>query len=231
MRSVSRDAGAEPHAESHSLSRLAYERIRSALAAGQLLPNEVIRESDLAREYGISRTPIREALHRLHGEGLIRPAALGGFVAIELGAKELTDIYQVREALAALSVQLAAANRTRVDLARLEDALEAFDRAFAENRADEGDESVRAYWRAIAAASGNDYLRDVFVRATDLFRYKGLAASHPEWRAMLIAKHREVLEALRRRDAAHAERSAREIFSRVLAIRISELHAGDAPGG
>lgn len=218
-----------PSTRERNLSLQAYEHIHAAILEGQYPPSYMLREVDLVREYAMSRTPIREALHRLDAQGLIRQVAPGSYVAIELGPKQLADIYQVREALGALSAQLAANNRTRIDLAHIEDTLESLERVFAQKHDDDADTLVRSFWHAIATASGNDYLRNIFVRATDLFRYKGLAAAYPQWRQMLIAQHRDVLEALRARDAQGAERAARAIFSKGLWIRISELRR--ASGG
>jgi DNA-binding GntR family transcriptional regulator len=206
---------------SGNLGLQAYERIRTAIAEGQLPPSLVIREIDLVREYGMSRTPIREALHRLHAEGLIRQVGPGGYVALELSPKQLTDIYQVREVLAGLAARLAAQHRSRVDLARLQDLLDALDQAFSAKEDEKGDQLVRAYWRAIAEASGNDYLRTTLARVTDLFRYKALAVTHPEWQGMLTERHRRVVEAIAAGDQERAEQETREIFVRSLEIRIA----------
>ncbi|TAM92533.1 GntR family transcriptional regulator [bacterium] len=212
-----------------TLSDQAYERLRGAISAGQLPPTLVIREVDLAREYGMSRTPIREALHRLHTEGLIQQAAPGRYVAMELGPKELTNIYQVREALVGMAARLAAKHRTRVDLAKFEDTLEALDRACEMEADDEADNLVRAYFHAIAEASGNDYLHEMLGRVTDLFRYRALAVSHPEWRDRLRRGHRALVDAIASQDSDLAERLARELIAKSLAIRIADLGAANVP--
>lgn len=217
------------------LSRQAYERIRATIAEGQLPPTIVIREIDLVREYEMSRTPIREALHRLEAEGLLRPVAPGGYVAVELGPKELADIYQVREVLIGLAARLAATNRSRVDLAHMEDALEGIDRACAAGAGDEADACVRAFLHALGAASRNEYLRGTLGRLNDLFRYPALPATHPERREMLRAEHRRLTEAIAQQDAERAERLGRELIAKSLAIRIGtlnsdELTAGNLPG-
>jgi DNA-binding GntR family transcriptional regulator len=204
------------------LSQQAYERIRSMIAEGQYPPTEVIREIDLVRNFQMSRTPVREALHRLEGEGLIRRVTAGGFVAVKLGRRELIAIYQVREVLVGLAASLAAGNRSRVDLAHLEESLEAIDRACASGQADEADNCVRAFYHALAAASGNEYLRMTLGRLTDLFRYRALAVTHPEWRDMLAASHRSLVDAIMEQDGPRAEQVGRELVARSLEIRLSE---------
>jgi DNA-binding GntR family transcriptional regulator len=214
------------HGQLEHLSRQAYDRIRTAIAEGQLPPSIAIREVDLVREYGMSRTPVREALHRLHGEGLIRPVAPGGYVAVELGPKELADIYQVRGVLVGLAARLAAQHRTRVDLARLEETLEELDRACETQASDRADELVRAFYHTIAGASGNEYLRTMLGRVTDLFRYKALAVTHPEWRDELRIEHRRLVEAIARQDPERAESVAHELIAKSLAIRIDDFRKG-----
>ncbi|TAM77615.1 GntR family transcriptional regulator [bacterium] len=212
-----------------TLSDQAYERLRSAISAGQLPPTLVIREVDLAREYGMSRTPIREALHRLHTEGIIQQTAPGRYAAMELGPKELTNIYHVREALVGMAARLAAKHRTRVDLAKFEDTLEALDRACEMKANDEADNLVRAYFHAIAEASGNEYLHAMLGRVTDLFRYRALAVSHPEWRDRLRQEHRALVDAIANQDPDLAECLARELIAKSLAIRIADLAPANVP--
>src|SRR5579872_565666 len=205
------------------LSQQAYERIRSMIAEGQYPPSEVIREIDLVRNFQMSRTPVREALHRLEGEGLIRRITAGGFVAVELGRRELIAIYQVREVLVGLAASLAARNRTRIDLAHLEEALEAIDRACAFGEAEDADNRVREFYHSLAAASGNEYLRMTLGRLTDLFRYRALAVTHPEWRDMLAARHRSLVDSIAKQDAPRAEHVGRDLVARSLEIRLSEV--------
>ncbi|MDE2572706.1 MAG: GntR family transcriptional regulator [bacterium] len=206
-----------------NLADQAYERLRGAISAGQLPPTLAIREADIAREYGMSRTPVREALLRLHSEGLIQQAAPGRYIAMALGPKELTDIYQVREALVGMAARLAAQHRTRVDLARFEDTLDALDRACEAKADEEADNQVRGFFHAIAQASGNEYLHEMLGRVTDLFRYRALAVSHPEWRDRLRHEHRSLVDAIASQDADLSERLARELIAKSLAIRIADL--------
>jgi DNA-binding GntR family transcriptional regulator len=222
MRNILRSSVRNREGETH-LSSHAYERIRAEIAEGRLPPSVVIREVDLVKQYAMSRTPIREALHRLNGEGLIRRTAPGGYVAVELGPKELSDIYQVREVLVGLAAELAARNRSRVDIAHLEDALDAIDRACAVEAGDEADQHVRAFFHTIASASGNDYLRATLGRLNDFFRYKALAVTHPEWRDALRAQHLRLKDAIAEQNDELAGRLGRELIAQSLAIRIEGL--------
>jgi len=213
------------------LSQQAYERVRSMITEGQYPPSEVIREIELVRHFQMSRTPVREALHRLEGEGLIRRTTSGGFVAVELGRKELIDIYQVREVLVGLAARLAAQYRTRIDIAHLEEENDAIDRACAFGEVEDADNRVRAFYHALAAASGNDILRKMLGRLTDFFRYRALSVTHPEWRDQLSARHRNLIDAIAKQDTARAERAGRELVSTSLEIRLLDKAPADAQLG
>lgn len=210
------------HRRVDHLSQQAYDRVRAMITEGHYSPGVVIREIDLVRDFRMSRTPVREALHRLEGEGLIRRVTAGGFVADGLGRKELIAIYQVREVLVGLAARLAAQSRTRVDVARLEEENDAIDRACAFGESEDADNRVRSFYHALAEASGNEYLRKTLDRLNDLFRYRALAVTHPEWRDRLSAIHRDLIDAVAKQDAHRAEHIGRDLVSRSLEIRLSE---------
>ncbi len=86
-------------AESETLSDHVMRQIQSAIVKGEIQPGSKISEPELARAYGISRGPLREALHRLEGQKLIvRVPHVGARVA-SLSRAELAELYQIRESL------------------------------------------------------------------------------------------------------------------------------------
>jgi len=130
--------------------------------------------------------------------------------------------------LVGLAASLAARNRTRVDLAHLEEGLEAIDRACAFGEAEDADNRVREFYHSLAAASGNEYLRATLDRLTDFFRYRALAVTHPEWRDMLATRHRGLVDAIAKQDAASAEHIGRELIARSLEIRLADKEPAPA---
>ena len=101
-----------------SLAEIAFDKLVEAISAGEFQPGQRLSEADLARRFGISRGPLREALHRLEGKLVTRRARLGVSV-ISLSQKELLDIFRIREALEGMSARLAAEARTDEDVSRL----------------------------------------------------------------------------------------------------------------
>jgi DNA-binding GntR family transcriptional regulator len=97
-----------------------------------------------------------------------------------LGQKEMADIYQVRELLTGLAARRAAENGTRVDIARLEDAIDAMEKA-AENRDTESlESSIREFFHGLSEASNNAYLHSLNVKVVDFFRYHAPAVTHSD---------------------------------------------------
>src|SRR6516164_5955777 len=76
-----------------------YELLLDAIENGALAPGSRLRETDLALRFGISRTPVREALKRLEAQGLVSHQAHHGAVVAELGYGEITELYALREVL------------------------------------------------------------------------------------------------------------------------------------
>src|ERR1700712_362898 len=88
-----------------------YDQLRSEIARGELRPNERLIEADLAQRLSVSRTPIRESIQRLSGDGLVVNRRRAWFVR-EHSPIEITALYEVREALEGYAARLAAARAT-----------------------------------------------------------------------------------------------------------------------
>ena len=95
-----------------------YEQLRQSIIEGRLLPGESLVEANLASTYGVSRTPIREALTRLQQDGLVHRGDRG-LVVRESTPEEILDIYETRVILEAQAARLAAKRRTEFELARI----------------------------------------------------------------------------------------------------------------
>src|SRR5918999_6411832 len=106
-----------------SVADLAYERIRGLVLSGELAPGVRLGQVELAERFGISRTPVREALRRLAGEGLVEPLSNRGFRVADLGLDAVLRRLEVRTLLEPGIARLAAERRTEGDVRALEDCL------------------------------------------------------------------------------------------------------------
>ena len=94
--------------ESRTLAEQTYESIKSDIITGGLTQGSKIIESDLALKYGISRGPLREAIHRLERIKLVVRIPHAGSRVIRLDRKLMEDIYTARESLEGMAARLAA---------------------------------------------------------------------------------------------------------------------------
>jgi len=102
-----------------SRGEFAYRIMRQSLRSGALRPGEHLREADVAQRLKISRTPVREAFHRPIAEGLLSNGPWNGVMVVDLDARELVQLYAVREALEGTAAALAAQHATEAEVERL----------------------------------------------------------------------------------------------------------------
>jgi DNA-binding GntR family transcriptional regulator len=101
--------------------QMAYDILRQNILRGSLPPNTRLLQADIAAQFGLSTTPVREALQRLASEGLVRIDAHRGAVVRGLNVDELTEIYELRMVLEPLAIRKAAMRITQSELKRAEE--------------------------------------------------------------------------------------------------------------
>ncbi|MDE2515875.1 MAG: GntR family transcriptional regulator [Rhodospirillales bacterium] len=149
-------------------SDTAYRRIKEWIVGGRIAPNAPIDEMEAARELGVSRTPVREALLRLKAEGLVEIARGRGIRVLPLSAQDMRAMYQVITGLEVTAAHLLAERRPDAAmLAPLEAATVAMEQAEVA-----GDDAAwggadEAFHRALLDLSGNPYLRETGFRLRD----------------------------------------------------------------
>jgi DNA-binding GntR family transcriptional regulator len=188
-------------------SDFAYTRVRDLILSGDLEPGAVINQATLAREIGISTTPLREALKRLKQQGLVELDAHRDARVAPLDAEEARDLLEVRRSLDPLAASLAADRRTKQDLAEMRAGLEGLD-ALPSNPTMQQLVAHRRFHAAIYRASHNALLIDVLDGlwdTADRYRRHGLQVERsPEERAMKANEHTLLFEAIVEGDAATA---------------------------
>jgi DNA-binding GntR family transcriptional regulator len=195
-----------------------YERVRSAILDGELAAGAVMSQVALAQELGISRTPLREALRMLQGEGLIEAEHNRRVRVAPITPQDLEELYIVRVTLEAEAVRLSVPTMASEDLARMEGQL-------AEMAHYAGVQDYKlwsgphgAFHRALTAPAGervNDLLGQLFDHSE---RYRRLHIGHGP-SAWATAGHREILDACKTGDrdrtaallASHLARTGLEV--------------------
>jgi DNA-binding GntR family transcriptional regulator len=101
-----------------SRAEFVYEHLLEAISEGRLRGTR-IREEDIAKSLGVSRTPVREALQRLQERGLLAVGAGRGLVVRELGEREVMELYAMREILEGSAARFAAQHAGEEEIQRL----------------------------------------------------------------------------------------------------------------
>jgi DNA-binding GntR family transcriptional regulator len=202
----------------------AYSLILEAIDQGLYRPGDRLVESELAERFGVSRTPIREALQRLETQSMLSRDGRSLIVA-SLDHNQLAELYVVRAELEGLAAQLAARHAAPEEVRVLREMVEA-DRALA------GDPQAlaranRRFHRMIHLASHNRYLvqqLDLVHRSMALLASTSLAA---EGRSeVALSEHLAIVEAIAARDEAGAASALREHISRAFETRL-KIDAGE----
>lgn len=193
---------ASPGANSESVVDRVYDQLKSMAIGFKFRPGERLNEGDLAKQLGISRTPLREALNRLNTEGFLTFAPGRGFFCRELDAREIFNLYELRKALEIASVRLAIGRARPEQIASLVEFLEATGPDPGERNAVELVELDEIFHERLMEMSDNlemlRVLRNInarirFVRWIDMDRIN---------RSNTQAEHLRILLALRDRDEA-----------------------------
>jgi DNA-binding GntR family transcriptional regulator len=192
-------------------------QLHARVLSGELPSGTRLRQEALAEEFGVSRTPVREALRKLQAGGLVELQPNRGAVVRGLSPREIRDAYEVRAALEALAARLAAERVSREQLRRLNHAQKEFRTALERTAArrldgrEVGAREIRRWGSAndefhqtIHEASGNGVLASALAQLDRNFPRDLSRMVVSESTAMLeanVREHEAILEALSRHDA------------------------------
>jgi DNA-binding GntR family transcriptional regulator len=194
-----------------------YRAIRDAIVGGRLRPGERIVEDRLCGELGVSRSPVREALRKLEGEGLVVILPRRGAVVTELSERDGIDLLEVREALEGLAARLAAGRITSGELEELEQICARMGKAIASGDDAALVEENTKFHHAIIAAGRNRWIGEFMagVRAQTRRIYRS-SIELPGRGPGSLREHTELVAALRQGDPEQAEAMARLHVQRAL---------------
>jgi len=198
--------------------------LREAILDGVLAPSTWLRETELAKEMSVSRTPVREALRRLSVEGLVNIRAHQGAMVARMTMEDVLKVYVVRESLEGLAARLAAKHRSQRHLDNLGGLLARMRRAAEEQEYPELAQLNLAFHRTIREASANEYVDRFLTQVEYAVRRFGRTTFEVPGRAQeAVEEHARILECIAARDAEIAERLAREHMRRARQLRIQML--------
>jgi DNA-binding GntR family transcriptional regulator len=205
--------------------------IRAAILEGTFEPEERLIETDLARQLGTSRGPVRDALKELAQEGLVVIHPYKGAEVASFSASDIQEIYVLRNLLEGYATRLAVENATSADIDHMQ---EIYDEMQA--LADEEDRSGLVekdieFHRELCHLSGNQRLLDVWTSLAAQVRLFLVLANQVFFEPdFIVSTHTDTMKAMRNRDPDAAEKAVKKHMyevGRTIALALDEQESDD----
>ncbi len=187
------------------LRDVVYNTLRGAILKGELKPGERLMEIQLANKLGVSRTPVREAIHKLDQEGLVLMIPRKGAEVADITEKSLRDVLDVRKALEELAVKRACEKITKEEITELRNAGEAFETALAGKDVVEIAEADVQFHDVIYKATDNQKLISLLNNLSEqMYRYRVEYLKDERVFPRLAQEHEQIVDLIARRDPEEA---------------------------
>ena len=193
-----------------SLADQVFDHLENDILSGKYRRGEILTESKLSAELGVSRTPIREALRRLEQEHIIEESGKGS-VVIGINEKDLEDIFMIRKSLECQVAALAAKNRTEEQLKQLREALEFQEFYLNKKDPDQIKLMDSRFHETLYKLSGSTAFYDTLVPLhKKIQKYRRASVAHSSRAEASVAEHRKIYEAIEAKNTALAAKYASE---------------------
>ncbi len=194
-----------------SLGEHVFETLRQAIVSGQMAPGDRLVESRIAQALEISRTPVREAIHKLEREGFIRRRPQGGFTVLGLSRRDIEETFEIRAVLESYAARLAAVKHQASELDDLARIAASFQQSLDAGQLARLVEINTAFHDMLYALSRNPRLVKMINSLRDqIYRFRRMILEDEELARSSNRDHRRMIEHMRRRDADGTERLVRE---------------------
>ena len=194
-----------------SLEEQVTSTLEAEILTGKLAAGTALTEQSLSVRLGVSRTPIRAALHTLAEEGLINLVPNRGAVVVGVTREDLIDIYKIRMRLEGLASALAAERISREDLATLRESVELAEFYISKNDTEHLKELDTQFHAIIYRASGNRMLNKTLSELhRNITSYRKMSLAVPGRLERSVGEHREILAAIEGGDAERADKLTSE---------------------
>ena len=202
-------------AERKSLGQHVFENLKQAIINGKIPPGQRLVENRLAETLGISRTPVREAIHKLEREGYLGKRPRGGFVVLGLDSIDIEETFGIRSVLEGYAARLAAVKHAESDLVPLEAHIRTFQQHLDKDELEILPDINTEFHDMLYALSKSPRLIKMINDLKDqIFRFRQMILKDAELAAMSNADHIQMLEYIKRRDAEGVEKLVHEHLMR-----------------
>ncbi|PTM57933.1 GntR family transcriptional regulator [Desmospora activa] len=207
------------HSKRQSAGDVAYHAIKRKIIEWDYQPNQPLNEEMLTSDLAISRTPLRQALHRLELEGLIFRHSNGRITVAAITVDEAEEVFKVREVLEGLVAKEAAQHITAEQIEELEEKLSLMERAAQKGHSQKLIQSGSEFHQLLYTVAQNQTaIRFLEQLNSRIERYRRLGGYlNPDYPHQLpVQEHRAIFDAVQKRDAQAAEMAMRAHIRRSL---------------
>lgn len=197
--------------DSLPLRDVVYHTLRDAILEGTLPPGTRLMELQLSARLGVSRTPVREAMHLLSMDGLVNTSVRRGTVVAPIKAEDLRDAMEVRDALEELAARKACHNIKPEQLRQLKELEREFEDSLQKENAKFLARLDARFHEKITEIAGNARLtRQLGQIRQEIFRYRMESLKDTGIFPGVAAEHRQVIEAMQSGDEEKAAKAVRD---------------------
>ncbi|SRR5579884_605832 len=204
--------------------RNVYARLREEILNGSIAPGEVLNQVHLARRFGISRTPLREALRILEAEGLVQARPRRRMRVIAVDAEEIDVLYAERILLESMGIALTVPRLRPGELREIQDALEAMHAGEETGNPAEWEAPHKLFHALLVKHAGRPLVRSIVGAGerAELYRRLFVRTDPMTW-ALTRKEHDAVLEACLHRDVEEAVRRNARHLARTALVLVGRL--------
>ena len=199
------------------LSKKVYRVLKSRIIKGSFKPGTKLLESRIAKQLGLSRTPVREAIRELAAEGFVKISPNQGIVVNNISINNLREVLQVRGVLEGLAARLTTSLITEEKIKVLETCNENMEKFIIKNNVLAFGKESNKFHSVILEVCGNDRLVQIRKNLADqIYRFRNISLHIPGRLESALKEHREIVEALKQRDAEKADTLSKKHIANVL---------------
>ena len=210
-----------------NLGNQVFEQLKEMIFKGELAPGKRIIESEVADSIGISRTPVREALHKLEAERLLMHLPKGGYVVKGMSLSEIQETFDIRIILESFAGFLAAKRCNDKEILPLEKKLEEFEKYLIKNDLKELTRVNTEFHELLYALSKSPKLIKMINNLRDeIFLLREILLDSMKMASLSHDDHKEMIKAIKNREAKKVERLIKEHILRGEDFVIKEMKKG-----
>lgn len=187
------------------LAKTALKALRHSILTNELTPGIIYNEKSLAKDLGISRTPVREALLELSSKRLVKFLPQKGVIINTFSDKDIEDVFEIRTALEVFSIKKTCMNHKNLDMSVLNEFLTDQKKAVKSKNTHQFMEADRRFHIGFTRLTHNDYLMDMMHDIRDIMHLMGFKALSIKGRMELVVEeHENILKAVAKGDVQMA---------------------------